>query len=123
MSQIAILKDTLRGHRNWVLSVAFHPTANLLATGSKDDTAKLWRFSPDGSSATCVATLEGHGTSYPQTGVHSVAFHPTANLLATGSVDCTAKLWRFSPDGSAANNMSATCVETLEGHIFTVLMR
>jgi len=111
MSQIAILKDTLRGHRNWVLSVAFHPTANLLATGSKDDTAKLWRFSPDGSSATCVATLEGHGTSYPQTGVHSVAFHPTANLLATGSVDCTAKLWRFSPDGSMA-----TCVATLEGH-------
>jgi WD40 repeat protein len=111
MSQIAILKDTLRGHRNWVFSVAFHPTANLLATGSKDDTAKLWSFSPDGSMATCVATLEGHGTSYPQTGVHSVAFHPTANLLATGSVDCTAKLWRFSPDGSMA-----TCVATLEGH-------
>jgi WD40 repeat protein len=107
MSQIAILKDTLMGHRNWVLSVAFHPTANLLATGSKDGTAKLWRFSPDGSSATCVATLEGHGSR-----VHSVAFHPTANLLATGSSnDNTAKLWQFSPDGSMA-----TCVATLEGH-------
>ena len=161
MSQIVILKDTLRGHMDWVNSVAFHPTANLLATGSKDNTAKLWHFSPDGSSATCVATLEGYRSSvrsvafHPtanllatgsidrtaklwrfspdgssatcvatleghSSAVYSVAFHPTANLLATGSSDETAKLWRFSPDGSAANNMSATCVATLEGHIRAV---
>ena len=37
----------------------------------------------------CVATLEEH-SSY----VHSVAFHPTAPLLATGSADETVKLWR-----------------------------
>ena len=41
------------------------------------------------SSATCVATLEGH-SGY----VTSVAFHPTAPLLATGSRDCTVRLWR-----------------------------
>jgi WD40 repeat protein len=93
-------------HSDYVNSVAFHPTAPLLATGSEDNTAKLWRFSPDGSTATCVATLEGHSGS-----ITSVAFHPTAPLLATGSGDKTAKLWCFSPDGS-----TATCVATLEGH-------
>jgi WD40 repeat protein len=36
-----------------------------------------------------VATLEGH--SRP---VRSVAFHPTAPLLATGSGDMTVRLWR-----------------------------
>ena len=41
------------------------------------------------SSATCVATLDGH-TDY----VWSVAFHPTAPLLATGSSDDTVRLWR-----------------------------
>ena len=41
------------------------------------------------SSATCVATLAGHSNS-----VTSVAFHPTAPLLATGSLDKTVKLWR-----------------------------
>jgi WD40 repeat protein len=97
---------TLEGHSNWVRSVAFHPTAPILATGSDDKTAKLWRLSPDGSAATCVATLAGHSNS-----VWSVAFHPTAPILATGSVDNTAKLWRLSPDGSAA-----TCVATLAGH-------
>ncbi len=81
---------TLEGHSDAVLSVAFHPTAPLLATGSYDKTAKLWSFSPDGSRATCVATLEGHRRT-----VQSVAFHPTAPLLATGSEDKTAKLWNI----------------------------
>jgi WD40 repeat protein len=43
----------------------------------------------DNSSVTCVATLEGHIDA-----VLSVAFHPTASLLATGSVDSTVKFWR-----------------------------
>jgi len=94
------------GHGNWVTSVAFHRTLPLLATGSSDNTAKLWRFSADGSAATCVATLEGHSDC-----VRSVAFHPTAPLLATGSNDNTTKLWRILADGSAA-----TCVATLAGH-------
>jgi hypothetical protein len=102
---------TLKGHSGVVSSVAFHPTVLLLATGSYDKTAKLWRFSPDGSTEPepCVATLggrDGHSDI-----VNSVAFHPTALLLATGSEDKTAKLWRFSSDGSRA-----TCVATLAGH-------
>jgi WD40 repeat protein len=101
-----LYKDTLTGHSNDVRSVAFHPSAPYLATGSDDRTAKLWRLSPDNLSATCVATLEGHTRS-----VYSVAFHPTALLLATGSLDNTVKLWRLNDNGSAA-----VCVATLEGH-------
>jgi WD40 repeat protein len=56
--------------------------------------------------ATCVATLKGHSDN-----VTSVAFHSSATLLATGNSNGTAKLWRISPDGTAA-----TCVATLEGH-------
>ena len=43
------------------------------------------------SSATCVAALAGNSN-----GVFSVAFHPTAPLLATGSSDRTVKLWLLS---------------------------
>ena len=96
---------TLQGHSNSVSSVAFHPTAPLLATSSSDDTAKLWQLNyRDLSNSPCVATLEGH--SVP---VSSVAFHPTAPLLATGSSDNTAKLWkiknllsRVSPQGGGS---------------------
>ena len=73
---------TLAGHRSDVWSMAFHPTAPLLATGSDDYTVRLWLLSCDNSSATCVATLEGCSNS-----VTIVAFHPTAQLLATGSWD------------------------------------
>jgi WD40 repeat protein len=84
--------------------VAFHPTASLLAIGN-GYTVKLWRLSSDNSSVTCVATLEGYG-------VNSVAFHPTTHLLASGRDDSTVKVWRLS---------SATCEETLEGHIDRVI--
>jgi WD40 repeat protein len=104
--------DEKNGHKSIVNSVAFHPTLPLLATGSRDYTAKIWSFDPDALAednmlATCVATLEGeHGHQHS---VKSVAFHPTLPFLATGSNDGTAKLWRFSPDGS-----TATCEATLE---------
>jgi len=100
---------TLREHSGPVKSVAFHPTnPNLLATCSGGDTtAKLWRFGPDDSSATPIATLKGHSGS-----VYSVAFHPTLPLMATGSLDNTAMLWRLNPDGSAEQ----TPISTLKGH-------
>ena len=79
----------LNGHTGIVTSVAFHSTAPLLATGSGDNTVRLWLLSSDNSSATCVATLTGHSGS-----VFSVAFHPTAPLLATGSDDNTMRFWR-----------------------------
>jgi WD40 repeat protein len=100
---------TLSGHIHSVLSVAFHPTAQLLATSSRDKTVRLWLLSSDNSSATCVATLEGR-SDYSDW-VYSVAFHPTAQLLATGSHNRTARLWLLSSD-----NSSATCVATLAGH-------
>ena len=70
---------TLAGHSSYVYSVAFHPTAPLLATGSWDKTAKLWRFSPDGSAATCVATLKHYHY------VRTVVFNPTGKKLVTAS--------------------------------------
>ena len=103
MEQI-IRKSILEGHSVSVISVAFHPTASLLATGS-DNTVRLYRFSPDDSTVSCSATLEDHSGA-----IRSVVFHPTLPLLVTGSLDNTTKLWRLLP-----NNSSATCVATLNG--------
>jgi WD40 repeat protein len=85
---VAILDRRKMGHSNHVTSVAFHPTAPILVTGSWDNTVKMWMLSKGNSSATCVATLEGHVGH-----VTSVAFHPTAPLLATGSGDSITKVW------------------------------
>jgi WD40 repeat protein len=90
---------TLEGHRGWVYSVVFHPTAPLLATGSDDGTVKLWRRSSNYKSVTCVATLEKNDEAENfNNPILSVAFHPTAPLLAAGSAspnDNTVNLWDF----------------------------
>jgi WD40 repeat protein len=99
--------STLKWHHcGGIRSVAFHPSAPYLATGSDDNTVKLMRLNADCSGATCVSTLQGHSRS-----VRSVAFHPSAPYLATSSIDNTIKLWQLNADCSAP-----TCLSTLQGH-------
>jgi hypothetical protein len=99
---------TLQENSN-VNSVAFHPTAHVLATGSDDNAAKLWQLSPDKSSALCVATLVGSFC-------FSLAFHPNAPLLATCSTHKNVRLWWLSHDYS-----SATYTTILKGHSGIIL--
>ncbi|WP_238178367.1 WD40 repeat domain-containing serine/threonine-protein kinase [Calothrix sp. 336/3] len=75
---------SLIGH-NWaVLSVAFSPNQKILATGSEDNTIKLWNLN-DGE---IIATLTGHSWS-----VFSLAFSDDGKILISGSQDTTIKLW------------------------------
>ncbi|MFN8633022.1 MAG: protein kinase [Chloroflexota bacterium] len=88
----------LAGHTGDVRAVAWSPDGQLVASGSEDFTARLWRVG-DGTPA---QTLIGHANY-----VMAVAFSPDGQLLATGSLDKTARLWKVA-DGSL--------VRTLSGH-------
>ncbi|KAI9766575.1 MAG: hypothetical protein M1839_004873 [Geoglossum umbratile] len=76
--------QTLEGHSGWVNSVVFSPDGKWLATGSEDETVKLW----DAETGTLQSTLEG-GLGR----VWSVTFSPDGKWLAAGSEDETVKLW------------------------------
>lgn len=76
----------LEGHRNTLRSVAFSPDGKMLATGSEDNTAKVWNL----ETGEPILTLEGHRNF-----VASVAFSFDGKKLATGSEDNTVKIWNL----------------------------
>eukprot|EP00898_Chlorokybus_atmophyticus_P008112 jgi/Chlat1/8301/Chrsp78S07720 len=83
---------SLPGHTDIVLSLDVCPAISSrlrLATGSKDNTVRVWNAEDN----KCIALATGHVAA-----VGAVAFsRKTAAYLASGSSDKTLKLWDLSP--------------------------
>ncbi len=97
---------TLEGHSGPVSCVAFHPSGNFLATGSKDSTVKFWEMLSGNFALVCNL----YGKYSCMHVISCVEFDHTGEFMLTGSEDHNVKLWKPSPDNSLA-----TCTDTLLG--------
>ncbi|KAL1958762.1 hypothetical protein VTO42DRAFT_3881 [Malbranchea cinnamomea] len=97
----------LEGHEDIIICLDVDWSGHWVATGAKDNTARLWRIDPESSSYTCFATFTGHAESIgaialprspPPAG--SPAFKDPLNhpptFMFTGSQDRTIKRWDTS---------------------------
>jgi WD40 repeat protein len=81
-------------HSDAIFVVVFNHDGTLFATGSRDNSAKVWEISRDGQTIECVATLDA--SKY---GVTSLAFNCDSTfLVAGGSSDEDASVWGISRD-------------------------
>lgn len=97
---------TLAGHTNWVLCVSYSPCGTMIATGSMDNTVRLWNAElgePLGSA------LVGHSKW-----VSSLSWEPLhltkpgeTPRLASGSKDGCTKIW---------DTTRRVCLYTMAGH-------
>ncbi|NET41958.1 AAA-like domain-containing protein [Okeania sp. SIO2B3] len=75
--------NRLEGHKDGVNSVCFNPSGTLIASGSRDNSLKLWSLS-----GRELKTFTGNSDR-----IHSICFHPDGQILASAGSDSTIKLW------------------------------
>ncbi|KAF3770812.1 hypothetical protein M406DRAFT_59678 [Cryphonectria parasitica EP155] len=96
----------LKGHEDTVITLDVDWSGHWIATGAKDNTARLWRIDPENNSFTCWAVFTGHAETLGAIGLpktvpqeSSAAYQDPVNnpppFLVTGSQDLTVKKWEI----------------------------
>jgi WD40 repeat protein len=88
----------LQGHATPIECVAFHPSGELLASGSWDGSVRVWNV----HTGQTVHILNAHSS-----GLEMVTFSPDGALLASSACDNTVCLW---------DTQSGRLLHKLEGH-------
>jgi len=88
------LLETVAAHTRMVMDLQLDAELGCLATASRDDTAKLWRW----PSLECAAVLSG------QVGVRSIQFD--SDKVVTAANDRTVSVWKFPPSLSRQGQLS-----------------
>ena len=116
----------LRGHEDIIICLSVDWSGHWLATGAKDNTARLWRIDHASKSYKSYATFTGHAESIGAVSLPSnpppigspghknPLAHPPAFLI-TGSQDRTIKCWSI-PEPSSSSSLNLSLDSSLQAH-------
>ena len=85
------VEATLRGHKSFVLGLAFAADGNTLASASRDGTVRLWNVS-DASTVHVLRAVQTTSTGEADA-FSSVDIHPSGARVVASGVDCSARVW------------------------------
>ncbi|CAE6440907.1 unnamed protein product [Rhizoctonia solani] len=87
---------TLKGHSQEVFVVAWNPKIpNLLATGGKDSTLRLWNVPEEDSEIILPTRICMHLPAGPACDITTISWNSDGTLLATGAYDGIVRVWTF----------------------------
>lgn len=101
----------LEGHSDTILSLEINDKADMLVTGSKDNSVRLWKML-ENHEFRCVAIGMGHTHA-----VATVAWaRQSCSFVASGSQDTTIKIWNVPPVLDKDSPIKMTVKFTLKAH-------
>ena len=92
-----------KSHNDRVMSVSFSADGKAIASGSLDNTVRLWKLD-ENLEARLITTLSGHSN-----GVYSVSFSPDCKTLVSAGADITIRLWQLDAN---ENDSSSSCQDS-----------
>jgi WD40 repeat protein len=87
-----------QGHTAWILCLTYSPDQTMIASGSRDETIRLW----DAETGQCLKTL-----ACPGSWIQTLVFSPDGEYLVSGGSDGKIRLWHVA---------TASCQRVLSGH-------
>lgn len=117
----------LQGHEDIVITLDVDWSGHWVATGAKDNTARLWRIDPANNSYTCYAIFTGHAESLGAIGLpktvpqeSAAAYTDPLNhpppFLITGSQDQTVKKWDIPRQAQKSSQKGSRALFTRKAH-------
>lgn len=87
-----------QGHTAWILCLTYSPDQTMIASGSRDETIRLW----DAETGQCLKTL-----ACPGSWIQTLTFSPDGEYLVSGGSDGEICVWQVA---------TAHCQRILSGH-------
>ena len=102
------MESTLTGHESIVTSVSFPPDGKFIASGSYDETMKIW----DAKSGKLASTMTGHSASVTQ-----LEFRDVTTIVSASS-DGTTCFWDVESGAEKGQDAQGMHGEVLPGERF-----